>query len=62
MEKFTQKDLENVLDIMKSYIYDSDEEERNNYLQELSRTALWHNAIGKVVENNNESISVLTEY
>ena len=37
-------------------------EERNNYLQELARTGLWHNAIGKVVNNDNESISVLTEY
>ena len=62
MEKFTQKDLENVLDIMKSYINDSNAEERNIYLQELAKTALWHNAIGKVIENDNESINVLTEY
>lgn len=59
---YKAKDLKDILIIMQSYIESANNEDKNAYLQELSMTGIFHDAIGKVVDKTTSDIIVNTEY
>ena len=62
MTKMKPKDLKTILDICASYVENTDNESVELYFNELTRTNLFADAIGKVVGRTADSVEIVTEY
>lgn len=56
------EDIEFTLEDIKSYLLSCTDTERKAYTQELAQTGIFHDAIGKVIDVQDNGIVVLTEY
>lgn len=61
-EKIAPKNLEQILETTLSYLSSCTIEEKYNYLREFAQTGLFHDAIGKLVMIDADSITIETEY
>lgn len=55
-------DLADIVGEVISYLEDTDDSSLEGYFEELTRTGLFHDAIGKVVGRTNNSVMVENEY
>ena len=63
IRKVTAQELAEVLREMAVYVEWSDnEEDYKNYYEEIYGTGLFRDAIGKIIEEGNEEVTITTEY
>jgi hypothetical protein len=60
--EMTSKDLKSILEICTSYIENTDDESIELYFNELTRTNLFADAVGKVVSRGGNKVEIITEY
>lgn len=58
----TPKDLKSILEVCVSYVENTDNESIELYFNELTRTNLFADAVGKVIGRTADSVEVITEY
>lgn len=61
-KKYSVGSLEVILGEMASYVQSLTIEETTNYFKEIIQSGLFHDAIGKVVEINENEVVVVEEY
>lgn len=61
-KKYSVGSLEVILEEMASYVQSLTIEETTNYFKEIIQSGLFHDAIGKVVEINENEVVVVEEY
>lgn len=60
IEIYKVKDLSDILRMMADYA--EEQEDTSGYFQEIVNTGLFHDAIGKVVEDFGDEVNVSTDY
>ena len=62
MTRMAPKDLKTILEICASYVENTDGESVELYFNELTRTNLFADAVGKVIGRNADGVEIVTEY
>lgn len=57
-----KEDLSEILTEMASYIESTDESSLMDYFNEIIKTGVFHDAIGKVVYREEDSVTTINEY
>ena len=62
-KKITKENLAEVLEEMAAYVESEGIDEfTEGYFEEITKTGLFHDAVGKIVARENGSVTVVTEY